>query len=133
MSDNQQRVAKAKTQNARLWFERAAKDPIEHAIQGSFDVAYACKHPIKSISWLFGIGLSTLMVFSVFYGAFHLAFGKPGAVAFDWQKPTTWVAGGVDVVRKPVAGLLGATSDRLGNGGDAGGDGSGYDPESFED
>ena len=134
MSGDQQhnrtsQTTSTKTQASRNWLSRQTKDPIEHAILGSFDLAYALKHPIKSSAWAFGLGMSTLMLISLIFGLFHLAFGKPGTIAFDWQKPTTWVAGAVDVIRKPIAGVLGATSDRLGTGTD----GSGYDPESFED
>ncbi len=118
-----------KTQASRNWLNRQTRDPIEHAILGSFDLAYALRHPIKSSAWAFGLGMSTLMLISIILGAFHLAFGKPGAVAFDWQKPTTWVSGGVDVIRRPIAGLLGATSERLGTGTGE----SGYDPDSFKE
>ena len=113
----------------RNWLTRQTKSPVEHAILGSFDLGYAVRHPIKSSAWVFGFGMSSLMVVSFMIGGFHLLFGKPGTASFAWDRPTTWISSGVDAIREPIGDALGIASDRLGKGATSGRE---YDPESFE-
>lgn len=132
-STRTERAGSTKTKAARGWLAKQSQDPVEHAILGSFDLGYAMRHPIKSSAWAFGFSMSLLMIISFILGAFHLAFGKPGSVAFDWQRPTTWVASGVDAVREPVANGFGIASDRVRGVEREQEDGSGYDPNSFDE
>lgn len=110
---------------ARDWLTRSTKDPVEHALLGTSDFGYAVLHPIKAASRGFVFLMTGLAAASVVYGALHLFFGKPGAVAFKWDSPTTWIASGVDTIRTPMARVLGGAAETVERP-------KSYDPNSFE-
>ncbi|MEM6437460.1 MAG: hypothetical protein AAF773_26935 [Cyanobacteria bacterium P01_D01_bin.115] len=137
--DNRQDfVGKVRLKAVRDGTKVQVMDATEAFIRGAVSIQTIVRHPIKALFMFGGGAISLLMLVSLVWGSFYIAFGKPGSVTFAWNNPTTWIPAASDPIRRPIGRAISGVGSYLSSGGQEGGEqpsgeASGYDPDAYQD